>query len=1136
MNEHTNHHVATNHESPEADVTVESSFLLSQTVKVPAQPASPIRVFIMACAAFLLICGIGIGVLLWMLVNHSVSNEQIRAQIESQLTAFLGANHSAIIGETKIALGDGGLLSIDASDVKILRDERQSLGVAREVGVKVKSLPLMTGTVVAESVTMRGASIAIDSFLPAIPDQELHPAWPRSVNLAAALQAVGESASGIARQVESAGLESLALEDTNLIGFDQFGLRSQSARLKRLTVNVVDGSQDRNDLEFNVLVETEYSDWKVRGRWTQASAGGGLLNLDAQGLSINDLVGPTASESLVSSLDHEVSLSLSAPFLSDGTPEVASATITVGAGAIPVGKGLHANLQQAVISLRLHPEDNLLSFERSLMNFDRTRMIMRGGIRYPIGDDDPVSVQPIFRLTIDEFQAFGLVNGEEPPKGKMELDGFLDPLRQLVEIDRIELNTPNGSMKGQASVRLDGYEPHVKLELGLNSMPVEEFKQFWPALLAPKARKWMGENMKGGQLNDAWVKADFPPGLIGRDEYYQVENLSARIPITGARLKNPGELPSIDGASGVLEVVGNHTNITLEKGVASLAGAGKLALGKSTLSMGNYALPVTPMTMNLNFTGPASAMVKLASLEPIGFSNRLKIQPADVSGSASAQIEAHFDLGPKLSIGKEPWKARLTTKNVSSRKPVNGRKMDKANFTISASPRQAIIKGTAEMDGVSVKLALVEPLDGQTAGQGKLSLTLSDADRAKMGLNTGDVISGPIQASVTNLPDGSQRVEANLKQARLNFPWIGWSKGKGIGATATFVLRRSDGVMIFQDMKLRGEGFSANGSFVVDKNGLREAKVSNVKLNKVDDFDIVATSSKKSFQIKLDARTYDGRALVRSLLNAKLKPNKNNAISISVTGRVGRLIGFGGQDLRNVKLDFLQRGSSVARVLVDALAAGNAPTRFALGPVPGGTKTEISTSNAGAVLRFLDLYTKISGGSINANLVRDDSQVFRGKVSAQNFILLNESRLAQLLRKPKAGEAIPNGDEVVRTLQTIKTDRAKVDQLQANIEKGPGSLKISKGRLTGGDASAAFDGVVYDRNNRMNIKGTFLPARTLNRMVSKIPIIGLAFGKGKVNGLLGITFRLSGRFDNPTLRVNPLSIIAPGVFRQLFKF
>ena len=78
--------------------------------------------------------------------------------------------------------------------------------------------------------------------------------------------------------------------------------------------------------------------------------------------------------------------------------------------------------------------------------------------------------------------------------------------------------------------------------------------------------------------------------------------------------------------------------------------------------------------------------------------------------------------------------------------------------------------------------------------------------------------------------------------------------------------------------------------------------------------------------------------------------------------------------------------------------------------------------------------------------------------------------------------------------------------------------------------------MVYDRNNQMNVKGTFLPGRGLNRLASKIPILGLALGRGKVNGLLGITFQLYGRFDNPSLRVNPLSLIAPGVFRQIFKF
>ena len=141
-----------------------------------------------------------------------------------------------------------------------------------------------------------------------------------------------------------------------------------------------------------------------------------------------------------------------------------------------------------------------------------------------------------------------------------------------------------------------------------------------------------------------------------------------------------------------------------------------------------------------------------------------------------------------------------------------------------------------------------------------------------------------------------------------------------------------------------------------------------------------------------------------------------------------------------------------------------------------------------------------------------------------------------MLKKPQAATDINDTGEVRQTIRRINTDKARVDHLVATIEKGPGFLNISRGRLWGGDAGAAFDGVVYDRKNQMNVTGTFLPGRGLNQLASKIPILGLALGRGKVNGLLGITFQLYGRFDNPNLRVNPLSLIAPGVFRQIFKF
>ncbi|NKB51209.1 MAG: hypothetical protein GKR97_03120 [Rhizobiaceae bacterium] len=1106
--------------------------------KKPRRRVSFLRVTIQSCFAVLVVFGLGAAVLWWVLLNSSVSNEQIRAQIESQLTTFLGADHSAVIGETKIALGDGGLLSIDASNVKILRDNILNLGVAREVGVKVKSLPLIKGNIVAESVTMRGASIAVDTLLPQATDKDLRPAWPRSVNLSTALQSIGDLIDGIARQVENAGLESLALEDTNLVGFDQFGLRSSTAKFESLTVDAVKGPSGDNDLEFKALLITQHGKWNLKGRWSGTAAGGRILQFDADGLNIDELVGPTAGDLWAGSLNNRVSLNFSAPYQMDGTPTDATAAIKIGAGAIPVGKGLHAQLQQADIKLRLEPQANTLSIDPSSLSFVGSKVKFHGGIRYPSIENDPISSQPLFRIEVDEFQAFGLVEGDNPPVGKLSLEGFLDPLRQIVEADHVEIVTPNGRMTGDASIRLDGEEPHVKLALIVDSMPVEEFKQFWPAILAPKARKWMSKNMTGGQMNDAWVKADLPAGVIGRDANYQPQNLSVRIPIVKTALKNPGELPQIVDATGVLEVNGNETNITLDSGVANLPDFGPLRLAKSTMVMGNYAIPDTPATLNLKFAGSAAAMVKLASLKPLGFQNRLKIQPTHLKGNASAEVEAHFMLSnKKMTLNQDkPWKTKIKAKGVSSTKPVNGRKMVDANMIILASPAVARIEGTAVMDGVPVKLALLEPLDGSAASQGKIQLTLSDADRRNMGLNTGDVVMGPIKATITNLGDGTQRVEADLKQAKLNFPWVGWSKGKGIGAKATFLLRQSGNIKSFKDVKLRGEGFSANGSFSVDKSGLSQAKITDVILNKSDNFDIALKRSKNSYKIKLNARSYDGRALIRSLLNAKLKPDKNAKTTISVTGQVGRLIGFEGQELRDVKLDFLQRGGAVARVIVDAMAPNNAPTKFDFGPVPGGTKTDITTSNAGSVLRFLDLYTKIRGGSIRANLIRDDSQVFRGRVLAEDFILLNEPRLAQLLQKPKAAENLANGDEVVQTLRRIKTDRAHVDRLQASIEKGPGFFNLSKGRLTGGDASAAFEGKVYDRNNKMNISGTFLPGRALNRMVSKIPIIGLAFGRGKVNGLLGITFRLSGRFDNPKLQVNPLSIIAPGVFRQVFKF
>jgi hypothetical protein len=70
----------------------------------------------------------------------------------------------------------------------------------------------------------------------------------------------------------------------------------------------------------------------------------------------------------------------------------------------------------------------------------------------------------------------------------------------------------------------------------------------------------------------------------------------------------------------------------------------------------------------------------------------------------------------------------------------------------------------------------------------------------------------------------------------------------------------------------------------------------------------------------------------------------------------------------------------------------------------------------------------------------------------------------------------------------------------------------------------------------MDVRGTFMPGIGLSRAIGLIPVVGEIFGNGRDTSLLGITFRLSGPSSNPAIEINPMSLVAPGVFRKVFEF
>lgn len=348
----------------------------------------------------------------------------------------------------------------------------------------------------------------------------------------------------------------------------------------------------------------------------------------------------------------------------------------------------------------------------------------------------------------------------------------------------------------------------------------------------------------------------------------------------------------------------------------------------------------------------------------------------------------------------------------------------------------------------------------------------------------------------------------------------------------------SKGVQRLENFQLKGNGFQALGKLVVNKGGLVSASFASVKLNKTDNLAVNVSRSKGGYTIDINARSYDARGIIQSFLqNNENDPTARSKGTVTVKGKVARLLGFGGQTLTNVSFDYVQTNGRVVRAKVRAAAEGGAKTSFEMTPAAKGQRTRLISGNGGSVLRFLDLYSKVRGGNIEVNLVRGKSRVYEGGITASNFFLLDEPKLGQLMQPPRPTTNSREGGVVeISKVAKFNPRKAKIKQLTANVSMAEKLLIVRRGRIQGGDAGASFEGIVYDPRNRTNMTGTFLPAYGLNKIVSKIPIIGLFTGNGSKRGLIGITFKLRGAYRNPELIVNPVSILAPGVFRKIFEF
>ena len=808
-------------------------------------------------------------------------------------------------------------------------------------------------------------------------------------------------------------------------------------------------------------------------------------------------------------------------------------------GTMTMG-GVQADVRDASVNLVYMPKMHKIEITRSIVRIGETVIPFTGGL-IDVDRLETLNGKGIaFDFVIDEGLAAPGDSDEPPISFGGKAFGWFDAAGRRLVAEELTVASTQGAMVGSASWRfVEGISPEINLVAQAQRMSTAAVKQLWPYWVGKQARQWVLENLYGGTVSNARIQLSAPAGHYKPegDVHFDENQLQIDFDIERARLNVAGDIPPLRDTSGHMRLRGSHVSFNIQSATAFFPTGRTVDVNDAVFSIPSTGERPLMAELSMSVKGKADAVAELITYHPINALDRLGLQPDELSGEITSTVTARFGLIQDQSPPSPDWSVNLDMQGVDIAKPVEGRMLTELDGSLAVTPERAVLKADALVDGARLTLDIVQPV-GKESGvvsQRKLSGTLSPQDREKIAPGTGSLISGPVKFTFEADDGGKQNVSLDLTAAKLTVPGIGWTKGEGVAATLAFSMHSDGDAVELADLKLSGDGFIASGEVGLSKGQLASANFDRVSLSPRDNYRAAITRKGKGYQIKISGKSVDLRPLITLAKSGETAnpEGKANAVQVEVSGNVDVLHGYSDEMFSAGNVRYKGQGSRIDLLDFKAVTeSGQAIVIAVSGGDPGET-IETTSGDAGAFFRFAGIYSRISGGLLNVRLNRQDGPLRRGTIDVRNFTVVGEPRLSSLVSTPSKQDGRSLKDAVKAD---IDVSEARFEIANARLVSGNGELRISDGIVRGPQIGASFQGKVHDAKGRIDLTGTFMPAYGLNRLFSELPLIGILLGNGRDRGLIGITFRLTGKTDSPLLEVNPLSVIAPGVFRSVFEF
>lgn len=840
------------------------------------------------------------------------------------------------------------------------------------------------------------------------------------------------------------------------------------------------------------------------------------FGINIEDMPARDIAGQSPALAWLEAVNAPISGALRGSVDQDGALGPLNATLQIGAGVLqPTEVTKPIAFDSARTYFTYSPARQIIAFDEVALN-SKWASVSAEGEALLVGAEAGWPREFLGQIRISEIlanpdglydKAIGI--DEATVALRLRLDPFELRIGEMSIVDQGSAAILDGTMRAEA----EGWT--VALNGRMDRLGPERLMELWPAKLEPKTRSWIEENVREADLSDLQFalrsRPDSKPDIfLGFD-------------FAGLKTEFMKDMPSIEDGAGHASLVGERFVIAAERGYVQAAQGGRIDITGTSFVVPDVNIRRGPAQVRLKTASTITAALSLLDEKPFRFLEKAGQPVTLADGRARLDGQLDFRLIQGLQAEDVDFEIEGTLSDVRSESLVDGRILAAKELTLTAGSGRLEIGGEGRIGRVPFEgrwSGGIGPESGGTSRiEGQVELSERFADEFRIGLPPGG-ISGAgkadIEIAFERGQPGQFRLSSDLDGVGLRLQQLDWTLPQSTTGELEVTGRLGEPPSLEQ-VRLEGAGLSARGSVQLREDGqLDRASFTQVEVGTWIDA-----------PVELVGRGAGQVPMVR-VLGGKIDLRQT---SLAGRGSEGDRPARRGGPV-SVVLDTLQISEGIAltnfRAELDMSRGADGSFRGLVNdrtqisgrvvPQRGRSAFRIQSEDAGGVLLSAGLLKQARGGKMDLVLTPGKAAgTYDGSLEVENMRLKDAPSIAALL----------NALSVVGLLEQLDGEGIHFSQVDARFQLSPERVTLYSGSAVGASMGISMDGYYFMGSGQMDMQGVVSPLYLVNA------VGGLFTRRGE--GLIGFNYELKGPASAPTVQVNPLSVLTPGMFRELFR-